>query len=152
MAKMHESTRFQQSLLIWLTTLSLVLSVLAILTSASAYNRSGKSLIQEIEEERQKENLTFEENTVLEKARADLEEVREDFISNHNYQLAEERIKNIRENLNQSLENPQGKSSETWINLHANLATLEEDLRMESAQAIDSFQGLLEDLEQDLKT
>lgn len=133
------------------TGFGVVVSIIALVLAVSAYNRSGTNLGQEIVETVDQIEISTESTLTLATAQAELAAVRAEFLAERNYELARQQVQNVRQSLSENVDQTEENTAELMAQINTSLMSLEEDLRSESADAVDSFQQTLELMEKNIR-
>lgn len=141
------------SLLVWIPT---IVSVIALIVAIAAYNKTGQTLrasvTSEVTEETQDAVQMAEIAAARANARADLILLRTQLAAGEVQEDVGSNITAIRKNLAQAYKDTSDIAQKQWQELDMQFEQLENETREESANALDTLEGLISNLEKDVRS
>jgi len=140
-----------------------IISVVALILAWMAYNRAGTDLSTQIEQGTEEVAVETEQafETAVNRtdaalaraeARADLIALRAELAAEQNYAEAVAEVQMVRTNLRNAYQNAEVTVQAEWRELDRELEQLEQSLRENSADSLETLSGLILLLEQDVRT
>jgi len=121
--------------------IALAFSVFAVILGWSAFNRAGPDFLEEADQELAKAE-----------ARAELLGLRTQIAVGEAYEKSQQEVIEIRRDLERAYEDAEAQAYEEWMEIDTELELLENNLRDESADALNSLENVISLLEADVRT
>jgi len=158
---------------VWLWMIGII-SVIALILAWMAYNRSGENLTTQIEQEGEQiatetgeaankignsveqtvdNTITAADRTLARaEARAELLAIEAELEVEENYDEAVAKVQSVRADLRNTYANAEASVKAEWREIDTELEQLEQSLRSNSANALETLAGLIILLEEDVRT
>lgn len=119
------------------------LSILSLVISIAAWNKTGDTSIADQLKELQVNQQTFNQKSAFSNASQRLDLVRRDFAQNRNYENAQKSIDEIRRDLRVSFQNADKNAQKTWQNINNDLAKIDLQLSEKAVDVLDTIDALI---------
>jgi hypothetical protein len=165
-----DNTQTKQNGTLWLVA---IVSILALILGWAAFNRSGDNLTTEIQQganelsaettenynqaaaeiESAADSVVMSVNDIQARAevRAELLAIEARIAAEEGYEAAADEVKNIRTNFMAAYENVEDEAKQNWQQLDLELNQLEESLRTNSANALETLADFIASLGADVR-
>lgn len=132
--------------------LAILLSVLALIFSFLAWNKASNTTAQDQLKQIQSNLENFNQKNATSRALDNLEQVRNDLAQNQNYEQAQTKINQIRDDLKVSFINSTETAKADWQNVDNQLVLIDAGLKNKTVNVLDTIDSLIQKLKLSLNS